>query len=121
MRFPVVFSIAVGFLMVVQWAFFILTGNVPEFSINPIEISFHIAVEMLTAAALITGGVSLLRSGDSARFVYLIAQGMLIYAVINSSGYFAQRGEWVFVLMFAVLLVLSVFSIVRIIRWKESG
>jgi hypothetical protein len=40
---------------------------------------------------------------------------MLLYTVVNSAGYFAQRGEWLLVLMFATLFLLALGSIGRIL------
>jgi len=37
--------------------------------------------------------------------------GMLLYAVINSSGYFAEKRKWPMVGMFAVLLILALVSL----------
>jgi hypothetical protein len=44
--------------------------------------------------------------------VYLVAVGMLLYSMIVSPGYFAQRGEWPLVGVFAVLLLLALLSLV---------
>jgi hypothetical protein len=41
----------------------------------------------------------------------MVANGLLIYTVIVSPGYFAQSGQWPLVGMFALLLVLAVLSI----------
>ena len=43
--------------------------------------------------------------------VYLIAMGMLFYTVIVSPGYFAQKGQWGYVVMFGVILILALASL----------
>jgi hypothetical protein len=40
---------------------------------------------------------------------------MLLYTVIVSPGYFAEKGQWAFVAMFAVLLLLALLSIVLVV------
>jgi len=106
----------VGLLMISQWLFFILSGNLPEFSITPIEISIHISIEILTALVLLVSGYRLLKKKKYSIKLNILAQGMLIYAIINSSGYFAQLGQWIFVVMFAVLLILSVVSLKQLMK-----
>ena len=82
--------------MIVQWIFSILSGSVPEFQTEPWRIGFHLAAEFATAALLILGGITVLRSLTWGRPVLLIGLGMLIYSEIVSPGYFAQlaNGRW---------------------------
>jgi hypothetical protein len=42
------------------------------------------------------------------------AKGKQVYTVIVSPGYFAEKGDWPLVAMFAVLLSLAVVSITRL-------
>jgi hypothetical protein len=41
---------------------------------------------------------------------------MLAYSAIVSPGYFAQQGQWIFVLMFAILLALALVSVLAVTR-----
>ncbi len=116
MRFSAWYGIVVGVLMFAQWAFFLLAGQVPELETEPYRIAFHLIAEAVTAVLLILGGVGLLREATWGRDVSLFAHGLLVYTVIVSPGYFAQLGEWPLVAMFAVLLVLAVFSVSRLLR-----
>ncbi len=102
--------------MAVQWIFFLAAGQVPEFETEPVAITFHLTAELLTAVVLIAAGVGLLRQARHAKAVYLAALGMLSYTVINSAGYFTQNGDWLFVVMFGVLLVLTVASFLQVVR-----
>ena len=43
--------------------------------------------------------------------VLQLAVGMLLYTVIVSPGYFAEKGEWAYVGMFAVVLALALVSL----------
>jgi hypothetical protein len=109
-------SIAIGALMFAQWALFLVTGQVPELQTEPLAIGFHLVAEFVTAAALIISGLALLRGLAWATGISLVANGMLIYTVINSSGYFAQSGTWPPVIMFAALLVLATVSVALLVR-----
>jgi hypothetical protein len=115
MIFSALFALIVGLGMIGQWAFFLATGQVPELKTEPLRIRFHLVAEFATAIALLAGGVALLTGQTWARWVYLLAMGMLLYTVIVSPGYFAEKGQWAFVGMFAVLLVLALVSIALVI------
>jgi len=99
-----------------QWIFFLSAGQVPEVRTAPIALTFHLAAEAITALLLIISG-SLLARGRS-RFVGLglVANGMLIYTVIVSPGYFAQLGQWPLVAMFAALLGVAIYSVWQLMR-----
>jgi hypothetical protein len=109
MIFAGIFAVAVGLLMIGQWAFSLATGRVPELQTAPLSIGFHLAAEILTALALILSGLAILKKITWGRTLFLVAGGMVLYSVINSPGYFAQRGQWIAVGTFAVLFVLAVF------------
>jgi peptidoglycan/LPS O-acetylase OafA/YrhL len=102
-----------------QWAMFLFTGDVPELHTEPIRIAFHLAGEFTTAALLLVGGLGLLTLRKWGYHVFLLALGMLLYTIIVSPGYFGQLGQWVFVLMFAVLVVLTVVFVV--LAYRREG
>ena len=52
--------------------------------------------------------------------VLLVGLGMVIYSEIVSPGYFAQLGQWVLVVMFAVLLFGAVFGVMKLLQEKTS-
>lgn len=105
MRCPSSFCVAVGLLMAGQWAFFLASGNVPELRTAPVEIGLHLAAELLTAALLVAGGVGAGKRRSWGRPLATFALGMLAYTVVQSPGYFAARGAWPMVGLFAALLV----------------
>jgi hypothetical protein len=111
MTFASVYAILVGIGMIGQWSVSLARGRVPEVKTEPFRIAFHLAGEFLTAVALIAGGLGTLTSASWGRPAYLVATGMLLYTVIVSPGYFAQKREWPMVAMFAVLLVLALVSL----------
>ena len=110
-----VFALIVGVGMIGQWSFSYLSKQIPELKTEPIRILFHIAAEMATAIALIIAGVGLLTGRGWGSSLYLIAAGMLLYTCIVSPGYFAQQGQWYWVLIFAVIIILAVMGIFTVI------
>lgn len=116
MKFSSWYGIIVGGSIILQWIFFLVTGAVPELQTTPWAFGFHISAELLLALALITGGITTLRSNSSGNKILLVALGMAIYSEINSPGYFAQLGQWAFVVMFAVLLIGATLSVMLLLK-----
>ncbi len=112
MTFPALYAVVVGLLILGQWAFFLITRQVPELKTEPVRVLFHLAGEFLTATVLIASGVGLLMHQSWAIAIYPVAAGMLLYTIIVSSGYFAQKQVWPIVGMFAVLLILTAISLI---------
>jgi hypothetical protein len=115
MKFSAIFSIIVGVGMIVQWIMSFVTKQIPELKTEPIRIGFHIAAEMLTAIALIIGGIGLLISTTWAENIFLIAMGMLFYTCVVSPGYFAQKEQWGWLGMFSVIAILGIVSIILVV------
>lgn len=114
------FAILVGISMLGLWTMLLITSQVPELVTNPFSIAFHLAAEFIAASFLILGGVMLYRKHLLGEKIYLVSVGMLIYTVINSSGYYAESGDWSFVAMFAVLLVLAAISLTGLLRESKE-
>ena len=112
MVFPAIFAIVVGLGMIGMWVASYFTKQIPELESEPIRIRFHLAAEFMTALSLIVAGIGLLTHQGWAVSAYLIAAGMLLYTVIVSPGYFAQKGQWGYVVMFGVILLLVLVSLV---------
>lgn len=121
MTFAAIFAIVVGLMMIGQWTFTIAGNRVPGLEAEPtvgrgaMEMQFHWAAEFLTAIALIAGGAGLLVRWTRGAALFFIAIGMLLYAVVNSAGYFAQQGEWRMVGVFAVILVLASIGVALVL------
>lgn len=94
----------------------LITNQVPELVTDPFSIAFHLIAEFIAALFLIIGGILLYRKHLLGEKIYLVSVGMLLYTVINSSGYYAQNGEWSFVAMFAILFLLAVISLAVLLR-----
>jgi hypothetical protein len=115
MTFSGVFAILVGVGMIGQWTVSYVTKRIPELHSEPVRISFHIVGEMATAIILIVGGVGLLTATSWAPALFLISIGMLLYTAIVSPGYFAQKGQWIWVLIFGVLIALGIIAILAVL------
>jgi hypothetical protein len=111
MLFPALFATLVGIGMIFQWTLSYVREQIPELQTEPIRIKFHIAAEMFTAVSLLTAGVGLLTSVPWASSLYLISIGMLLYTSVVSPGYFAQQGQWGWLVMFGIIILLSIASI----------
>jgi hypothetical protein len=120
MKFAAWYGIVVGLLILGMWSFFLVSDQVPELETEPFRISFHLAAEFTTAISLVTGGIGLIRNLSHARNVYFVATGMLLYSLIVSPGYYAQKGQWAFVVMFTLLIVLTLISVAKVVRIKEG-
>ena len=110
--FPAVYALVVGLGMIGQWTFFYLQKQIPELVTEPIRIGFHLAGELITAILLVISGAGLLLGWGAVTWLYPLPIGMLFYTAIVSPGYFAQKGEWGFVWMFAGILALGVISLI---------
>ncbi|MCK4356732.1 hypothetical protein KAW44_06595 [Candidatus Bipolaricaulota bacterium] len=113
MVFASVFAIIVGLGMIIQWTMSYVSKQIPELDTEPIRIWFHIAAEMATALMLMFGGIGLLYMRPWALTIYPLSIGMLIYTAIVSPGYFAQKGKWIWVLIFGVLILLAIVSLLK--------
>ena len=115
MKFAAIYAIIVGSGMIAQWVLSYVTHQIPELKTEPIRIGFHILAEMLTASMLMLGGVGLFSAAAWGKNIFLIAMGMLFYTCVVSPGYFAQKGQWGWLVMFAVLILLGIVSIFLVV------
>ena len=115
MVFSALFGIVVGLAMIGQWLFLYLSKNIPELKDEPIRISFHMAAEIITALCLIISGIGLLAGLGWSKNLFLVSLGMLFYTAIVSPGYFAQKGDWKWLGMFATLIAAGLVSLFSII------
>jgi len=116
MKYSAWYGILVGFFMIAQWMFSIITGGVPEFETNPWEIGFHLVAEFSTALMLLGGGIASLKLKKWSQQVLLVGLGMVIYSEIVSPGYFAEQGQWAPIAVFAVLLFGAVIAVMLLLR-----
>jgi len=114
------YSMLVGFSMIAMWSSFYFANAIPELKTEPIRVSLHITAEIATGVCLIVGAFGLYRSREWGVKVFLVSMGMLLYTSIVSPGYYAQKGVTEFVLMFAIITVVSVaFIALSFIKYRE--
>lgn len=106
--------------MLLMWSFFIIAGLVPEFQEKAWEIVYHLVAEGVTAVLLIVAGIMTIKKHPFGRHLLLVSLGMLLYTVIVSAGYYAQRGEIAFVAMFSVFTIAAILAITSTLRsWSR--
>jgi len=115
-----IYSLIVGIMMLCMWLFFIFTGMVPEFDTKPAEIILHLAAEFTTAFALIFSGIVTLKGLPSGKWLYPFSIGMLVYTLIVSPGYYIQSGDYLFVAMFGILIILSIIFLFKHLKMANS-
>ncbi len=115
-RIAAAYSIVVGVSMTAMWIMFYFTGSIPELTTEPARILLHITAEIVTAVALIIAGWSLLLGKTWGYQAYLVATGALLYTMIQSPGYFLNLGQFGFVGMFIVLIILSAYLLTKMIK-----
>ena len=112
-----IYSILVGVSIIGNWTMLYINGSIPEFDTEPIRSGIHLVAEITTGIILILGAYGLLSNKRWGYNVYLISMGMLIYTLLASPGYYAEKGNYLFVGMFAIILFFSmmfmVFSFVK--------
>jgi len=115
MTFSALFAIIVGVGMIGQWSVSYASKQIPELDTEPIRIWFHITGEMVTAIMLIISGIGLLAATTWSPTLFFVSLGMLFYTAIVSPGYFAQRGQWIWVLIFCTVIALGVISLLGVV------
>ncbi|UCE90874.1 MAG: hypothetical protein JSV90_05445 [Methanobacteriota archaeon] len=105
------YAVVMGVAIASMWTVLIGTGQAEEIETEPIRISFHLAGEFITAAALIAGGLGLIFNAKWGFTLYFVSMGMLSYTVVVSPGYYGQEGEYAFVVMFAVFMAITALLI----------
>ena len=103
-----IYAIIIGIGIITLWVMLLRTYQVPELNSEPIAIKFHITAEMTMGIVSLISGIFLLIGFSWALYFFILAMGLIIYAVINSAGYYGQRKKWSFVIMFGIILITSV-------------
>lgn len=111
MVFSVMYAGVVGLAMIGQWVLSYRKGDIPELRSEPIRIAFHLAGEMTTALALLVGALGVALGSVWGNPLYCVAVGMLFYTAIVSPGYFAQRGQWGWTVLFGLIIILGFLSL----------
>lgn len=118
-KISAIFSIVIGFSMIGMWGMLYFTNQIAELSTAPIEISFHLINEFVTAVFLLVGGFALLMRKIWARKIYFISAGMLFYSLFTANGYYAQKGDLPMTIMFSTFMVINVICVLTIYLSKD--
>jgi len=107
-----IFALVIGIGILGLWTMLLLTKQVPELNTEPVAIAFHITAEIIMGVLSLVSGIFLLIGLSWAPYFFVLAMGLVIYAVINSAGYYGQRKQWAFVIMFGIILITSVSLVI---------
>lgn len=110
------YSILIGLSIIGLWIMLYITGNIPELETEPLRIYFHLAAEVLMGLLMILSGIALIIKKKWGKSLFLVANGLVIYSVINASGYYANKGEWSMVMMFGLICLLSTYFTINSLR-----
>lgn len=113
---PGYYSIFLGVSVVGMWIIILLTEAIPE---GKTALSFHLVSEFLMAMVCIVGGLFQLKRWKRARMISLLGYGMVLYSVQNAAGYYAERGEMLFVLLFALIFIVTAIAV--FFQFKDAG
>ncbi len=107
------FGIIAGIAIILIWLYRIATGGVPELWDSMLQTKLHIAIQILSGLFLIFSGWALWVGRTWAYKLFILANGMLIIAVINAVSWYGDRGEMGFVLFFVAVAIAAVFFMMR--------
>lgn len=107
-----IYAIVIGIGIIGLWTMLLLTNQVPELRTEPIAIKFHITAELIMGILSLFSGIFLLIGFLWAPLIFILAMGLVIYAVINSAGYYGQKKQWSFVIMFGIILIASLSLVI---------
>lgn len=103
-----IYALFIGIAIIGLWVMLLISDQVPELNNEPISISFHIAAEMVMAVLLIISGIGISSRKKWSIRLFTLSAGLVLYSVVNSSGYYAQQGNYLMVVLFMVLMILTV-------------
>ncbi len=110
------YSIFLGISVLGMWGLILTTEVVPE---GALELTFHLISECLMALAALAAGILIYRKNRYGKGLGIAAHGMALYSVLNAMGYYAERGETLFPLLFLLLMLASAWSITQLVFKKE--
>ena len=103
-----IYALIVAGLVVGLWAVSLALGRVPELASEPRAIRLHITAELGMAAVLAVAGAASLAGAGIGTDLLVLGFGAVLYSIVNSSGYYAQRGETGPLAMFLVLFIVTI-------------
>lgn len=107
------FAITVGVIMIAIWGWLVVSGNTYGLEATRLGTTLHIAGDLATAAFLIFSGWGLLAQKRWSERAFLIANGMLLIAIIHAIAWYGDRGNLPLVVFFVLVAIASVFFVIR--------
>jgi hypothetical protein len=108
-----IFGIVIGISIILIWLYRVASGSIPELYDSLLQTKLHVAIQILTGLAMIFSGWALWVGRTWAFKAFILANGMLIIAVINAVSWYGDRGEMGFVLFFVAVAIAAVFFVMR--------
>jgi len=96
-----------GLGVIIWWLYLLVNGQMPELETTPVYALLHVTAEITMGVCMLVGGIGILSGASWARKTTFVAVGMMLYAVVNAAGYYAQTKETPMVVMFGTLFVLG--------------
>lgn len=106
------YGIIIGIGIIGLWVMLYLTHQIPELETEPVAIRFHLIAEITMGILCLISGILLLLQVFWAPYLFIMAMGLVVYAVINSAGYYGEKKQWSFVVMFGIILIVSISLII---------
>ncbi len=115
------FLAILGGLMIAVWGVLLATDQVPEVRTAPVALTFLLVAEMTTATLSMVSGAALVAQKPWAGRAYLVASGMMLYAITNYIGVLAQGGQTLMFFVFCGFLALTIAFLVGTSRRREPA
>ena len=110
-----IYAIVIGIGIIGLWLMLYRTKQIPELETEPIAIAFHMTAEMTMGILSLLSGIFLLIGLSWAPYFFILAMGLVIYAIVNSAGYYGQKKQRSIVIMFGIILITSVILVILIL------
>jgi hypothetical protein len=107
------FAIVVGIAMLAIWAYLLATGDTESLETTALGAALHIAGELVTAIVLIAAGWGLIAAKPWSERAFILANGMLLIAVIHAVAWYGDRGDLALVVFFVLVAIAAVFFVIR--------
>jgi len=114
------FAIVMGIFIIGTWIIFYVTDSIPELKIEPVRIGMHLLAEALTGLGLIMGGYGLVENKKWGHNIHLVSMGMLLYTLIISPGYYAEKRNYLIVGIFSFFFLVNILLIILTIFTKKN-
>lgn len=104
-----IYSIFIGIAVIGSWILILSRGKVEE---GQIEITFHLISEFIMALLCFVSGVLILKKHLLGNILNIIGLSMVLYSVLNAAGYYGERNELTFTVLFTLLFLVSGIALV---------